>query len=115
MIADSPDSPPTAVHPPSTLSYAIVTPARNGRDSLMRVADSVRAQQHRPDYWVIVDDDSDDGMREVADELARQHDWILVVGTGEGDEKLPNGRLRGRELLAFGTDFAPCPRRSTFS
>jgi hypothetical protein len=23
------------------------------------------------------------------------------VWTGEGDEKLPNGRLRGRELLAF--------------
>jgi glycosyltransferase involved in cell wall biosynthesis len=101
MIADTTASTPTAFQADQRLSYAIVTPARNERDNLQRVADSIRAQQHRPEYWVVVDDDSDDGMRELADELARQHDWILVVGTGEGDEELPNGRLRGRELLAF--------------
>jgi biofilm PGA synthesis N-glycosyltransferase PgaC len=83
------------------LSYAIVTPARNERDNLVRLADSIRAQTHLPACWVIVDDGSDDGMDVLAAELAREHDWILVVGTGEGADELAEGRRRGRDLLAF--------------
>jgi glycosyltransferase involved in cell wall biosynthesis len=95
----------------STLSYALVTPARNERDDLQRVADSIIAQAHRPAWWVIVDDGSDDGMDAVAQKLARRHDWILVVGTGESGADLANGRRRGRDLLAFrrGLDALPDP------
>ena len=32
----------------TTLTYAIVTPARNERDNLTRLAESVIAQEHRP-------------------------------------------------------------------
>jgi glycosyltransferase involved in cell wall biosynthesis len=85
----------------STLSYAIVTPARNERDNLARLADSIVAQDQRPARWVIVDDGSDDGMDAVAAELARRHDWITVVGTGQGADDLAEGRRRGRDLLAF--------------
>ena len=53
--------------------------------------------------WVIVDDGSDDGMYEVADDLAPTHDWILVVGTGEDAADLAMGRLRGRDLLGVPT------------
>ena len=67
----------------STLTYAIVTPARNERDNLKRLADSIIAQDHRPVTWIIVDDGSDDGMDAVARELALSHDWISVTGTGE--------------------------------
>jgi biofilm PGA synthesis N-glycosyltransferase PgaC len=85
----------------SPLSYAIVTPARNERENLRRVADSIVAQDHRPACWVIVDDGSDDGMDAVARYLAGQHDWILVIGTGETADDLAKGRRRGRDLLAF--------------
>ena len=85
----------------STLSYAIVTPARNERENLQRVADSIIGQTQRPAWWIIVDDGSDDGMEVVAAELALRHDWIRVVGTGEGAEDLAKGRRRGRDLLAF--------------
>jgi glycosyltransferase involved in cell wall biosynthesis len=85
----------------SALSYALVTPARNERDNLKRVADSIIAQDHRPAWWIIVDDGSDDGMDAVAHELARQHDWIVVTGTDESGADLANGRRRGRDLLAF--------------
>lgn len=85
----------------SSLSYAIVTPARNERDNLLRLAESVLAQDHLPASWIIVDDGSDDGMDVVADDLARRHDWILVVGTGEEAANLALGRRRGRDLLAF--------------
>lgn len=83
------------------LSYAIVTPARNERENLTRLAESVIAQEHPPALWVIVDDGSDDGMYECALELAGRHHWISVVGTGEGTEDLAAGRRRGRDLLAF--------------
>ena len=95
----------------SALSYALVTPARNERDNLQRVADSIIAQDHRPAWWVIVDDGSDDGMDTVAHELAQSHDWIVVTGTGESGADLAKGRRRGRDLLAFrrGLSVLPAP------
>lgn len=85
----------------NALTYAIITPARNERDNLQRLAESILAQHHPPTSWVIVDDGSDDGMREIADELAQHHDWIQVVGTGQDTANLAMGRRRGRDLLAF--------------
>lgn len=85
----------------SELRYAIVTPARNERDNLIRLARSVTGQGRRPACWVIVDDGSDDGMDAIAAELAGEHDWIVVVGTGEEAGELAEGRRRGRDLLAF--------------
>jgi biofilm PGA synthesis N-glycosyltransferase PgaC len=83
------------------LSYALVTPARNERENLGRLAESVLAQVHRPRWWVIVDDDSDDGMDRIADELAAEHDWILVLRTRAGNRDLVDGRREGRDLIAF--------------
>ena len=93
----------------SQLTYAVVTPARNERANLRRLAESVLAQDHPPVSWVIVDDGSDDGMREVADDLARSHGWILVVGTGEAAANLAMGRRRGRDLLAFRRGLSSLP------
>ena len=95
----------------SELSYAVVTPARNERTNLQRLAESVLGQDHPPVSWVIVDDGSDDGMRAVADDLARRHDWISVVGTGEDAANIAMGRRRGRDLLAFrrGLSSLPAP------
>jgi len=94
------------------LTYAIVTPARNERDNLRRLAESVIAQDHRPARWVIVDDGSDDGTAEVAAALACEHDWITVLATEEDpDDDLAQGRRRGRDLLAFrrGLGALPAP------
>jgi glycosyltransferase involved in cell wall biosynthesis len=95
----------------SMLEYAIVTPARNERENLVRLAESVVAQRCRASWWVIVDDGSDDGMERVAGELARRHEWIDLVGTGQDAEDLAEGRRRGRDLLAFrrGLSALPAP------
>lgn len=92
---------PTAPEPAALLSYAIVTPARNEHDNLRKLADSVAAQTHLPEEWVIVDDGSDDFMEVVAAELARRYDWVVVTETGEDALDLAHGRRRGRDLLAF--------------
>jgi biofilm PGA synthesis N-glycosyltransferase PgaC len=92
-------------------TYALITPARNERENLERLSESVIAQKRRTARWVIVDDGSDDGMGAVAHELERRHDWILVANTGEGGEDLAKGRRRGRDLLAFrlGVTLLPSP------
>jgi biofilm PGA synthesis N-glycosyltransferase PgaC len=95
----------------SMLSYAIVTPARNECENLKRLAASVVAQDHRPAWWMIVDDGSDDGMDVVAAELSQRHRWIQVVGTGRDAAGLAHGRRQGRDLLAFrrGLKALPAP------
>lgn len=98
MPSTSPASTPAGLR---RLRYAIVTPARNECENLARLARSIRAQRHMPEQWVIVDDGSDDGMSEVAHELAGQHDFVVVLHTDEAAEDLAEGRRRGRDLLAF--------------
>ena len=93
----------------TALTYAIITPARNESDNLQRLAESILAQHHSPTSWVIVDDGSDDGMDTVAEDLARQHEWILVVGTGEDPADLALGRRRGRDLTAFRRGLSSLP------
>lgn len=95
----------------TALTYAIVTPGRNEARNLPRLAECVLAQQHRPDWWIIVDDGSDDGMYDVAEQLARDHDWIIALRTNKQADELHKGRRRGRDLLAFwqGLHSLPAP------
>ena len=93
----------------SVLRYAIVTPARNERDNLVRLADSIRCQRHPPERWVIVDDGSDDGMGLLARQLERDHDWIVAIDSGEDPDELAEGRRRGRDLLAFRKGLSALP------
>jgi cellulose synthase/poly-beta-1,6-N-acetylglucosamine synthase-like glycosyltransferase len=84
------------------MGYAVVTPARNEWQNLRRLADSIRAQRHGPSVWVIVDDGSDDGTRELAAELAASTPWIrLLERTGAGGGQLQYGRREGRALASF--------------
>ena len=61
------------------LAYAVVTPARDELDNLPRLAESIVAQTRPPAVWLIVDNASTDGTRELAVELAELHSWIVVV------------------------------------
>jgi glycosyltransferase involved in cell wall biosynthesis len=95
-----------------TLSYAVVTPARNERANLDRLAASMTAQTLLPARWVIVDDGSDDGTDELGARLAAEHPWItLRTPEPATDGQLTEGRREGRDLLAFrrGVDALPEP------
>ena len=93
-------------------SYGVVTPARNERRNLARLAESIRCQQHRPDVWVIVDDGSDDGTRELGAQLAAVEPWIrLVERTRAGEGKLELGRREGRDLRSFRAGVRSLERR----
>jgi len=74
--------------------YAVVTPVRDEALHFARTARSMIAQTHRPQRWIVVDDGSTDGTRQIAERFAAEHDWIRVIGTGPRDR-----RARGAPIV----------------
>jgi poly-beta-1,6-N-acetyl-D-glucosamine synthase len=91
----SPDALPT---------YALVTPVRDEAEHIARTIESVIAQTHRPLHWVVVDDGSTDGTREIVAGYAERHDWITLADSGASHERARGAPIvrafnHGRELL----------------
>ena len=74
-------------------AYAIVTPVKDEAARLRLTAQSIEAQTHRPVRWVIVDDGSSDGTRQLADELASGSPWISAFDSGLAGERARGGRV----------------------
>jgi glycosyltransferase involved in cell wall biosynthesis len=62
-----------------TLTYVLVTPARNEADFIEQTIRSVVAQTVLPRKWVIVSDGSTDGTDEIVQRYAKEFDWIELV------------------------------------
>lgn len=89
------------------MSYALVTPARDEAANLGRLAESLLAQTVTPAAWVIVDDGSEDGTLELAEQLAREHSWISAIRSPHADDDaLTRGRRTGRDVIAFNAGVA---------
>jgi glycosyltransferase involved in cell wall biosynthesis len=92
------------------VSYAIVSPVKDEASHLALTAASIRSQTRRPDRWVIVDDGSSDGTRELAETLAREEPWIIAIDSGAGGDRSRGGRVvrafeRGCADLPGGHEF----------
>lgn len=90
--------------------YAVVTPVRDEAEHFARTANSMVAQTHRPQRWVVVDDGSTDGTRELAERFAAEHDWIRVISTGTRERRARGGPIvrafeAGRRTLEERPDF----------
>jgi glycosyltransferase involved in cell wall biosynthesis len=88
----------------ASLSYALVTPARDEAQNLRRLARCLDAQVLAPGEWVIVDDGSTDGTADIARAIAEERPWVQVLsspGTVERAERLEDGRRCGRDVVAF--------------
>ena len=91
-------------------AYAIVTPVKDEAAHLAATAESILAQTHRPQRWVIVDDGSSDGTRELAGSLAAREPWIAAIDSGADGQRARGGRVvhafqRGHAQLGQGHEF----------
>lgn len=59
--------------------YVVISPCRDEAKYMRRTLDSVIAQTVPPALWVIVDDGSQDGSRDILEDYAAQHSWIRIV------------------------------------
>jgi hypothetical protein len=92
------------------VSYAIVSPVKDEASRLGATAESIAAQTLRPARWLIVDDGSTDGTRELAQQLASEHGWIRAIDSGADGERSRGGRVvrafeRGCEELQSEHEF----------
>ena len=83
------------------LRYAIVTPARDERENIARLAAAIAAQERGPAWWIIADDASTDGTRELGLELGASDPRIRVETRTATSGGLADGRRQARDLLAF--------------
>ena len=64
---------------PSLPTYVLVTPARNEEKTLGETLQSVVAQTHLPQEWIVVSDGSTDGTDELVRDYARVHPFIRLL------------------------------------
>jgi len=84
-----------------TLSYALVTPARNEAEFIELTLQSVVKQTKAPLRWIIVSDGSTDGTDQIVQQYAQLHPWIELLRL-EGGE----GRNFARKARAFSSGFS---------
>jgi poly-beta-1,6-N-acetyl-D-glucosamine synthase len=83
-----------------SLTYAVVTPARNEATNLHRLAGCLAGQTAPPARWVVVDTGSTDETPEVVRTLAEEHRWIEHVIEPPSEERMRRG---GPIVRAFET------------
>lgn len=59
--------------------YVLLTPARNEAENLPMVVERVRAQEHQPMRWLVVDDGSTDRTPKLLEEYTESIPWISTV------------------------------------
>lgn len=88
-------STPGADH--TTLSYVLITPARNEATLIEGAIKSVIAQSVLPLEWVIVSDGSTDGTDEIVAKYAADHPWITLLRMPERKERHFAGKVHAFE------------------
>src|SRR5579871_5427718 len=72
---------------PNTLSYVLITPARNEGKLIEQTLKSVVSQTVKPRKWVIVNDGSTDETCEIVGKYAETHSWIRLIQMPERRER----------------------------
>ena len=78
---------------PTSLTYVLLTPARNEAQFIEQTIDAVVRQTVRPAKWLIISDGSTDGTDEIVKRHAATHNWIELVRTPERKERHFAGKV----------------------
>ena len=72
--------------------YVVVSPVKNEAAFVLRTLESVCSQTVRPHRWVIVDDGSTDGTKEILERFAEANTWIRLSHRDPGAPRQPGAR-----------------------
>jgi glycosyltransferase involved in cell wall biosynthesis len=61
------------------MKYVLITSARNEEAYISKTLESVVAQTHLPEHWVIVDDGSTDRTAEIVEDYVARFPWISLI------------------------------------
>lgn len=64
---------------PAGYTFAVVSPVKNEMPQVERTLATMCAQTVRPSRWILVDDHSTDGTRELIAHFAASHPWMQLV------------------------------------
>ncbi len=69
------------------MKYVLITAARNESAFIERTLQSVVAQTHKPERWVIMDDGSTDETANLVEKYASEHPWIELIRQSQRDDR----------------------------
>jgi biofilm PGA synthesis N-glycosyltransferase PgaC len=78
-----------------TLTYVLITPARNEVENIERTIQAVSRQTVRPSKWVVVSDGSTDGTDDIVRKYVARYDWIALLRRPERAERHFAGKADG--------------------
>jgi poly-beta-1,6-N-acetyl-D-glucosamine synthase len=84
-------------------AFVIITAAHNEEAFIERTIVSMIRQSARPIRWVVVNDGSTDGTRDIVARYAQSHPFIALLDVRRGD-----GRSFGNKVRAFNGGMAQC-------
>jgi poly-beta-1,6-N-acetyl-D-glucosamine synthase len=82
--------------------YVLITPVKNEFDIFQQTIKSVLSQKIKPAKWVIINDGSTDGTKELIDDLSKKHRWVTPVHNIPDQNRKPGGEFvlkRGFDLI----------------
>jgi poly-beta-1,6-N-acetyl-D-glucosamine synthase len=73
--------------------YVLITPIKDEIDNFKKCSASVVNQTVKPDKWIIIDDGSIDGTKDLVNDLQKKCNWITALHNPPREERRPGGEF----------------------
>jgi len=78
-------------HKRANQKYVIITPVRDEEQFVEECLKSVTSQTIKPRKWIIINDGSTDGTRQIIEKYLKEHSWIQLVNLEDKGVRKPGG------------------------